>query len=156
MDRLWVLLAQGFGAGRIKVIPGTWGTVVALPLAFGLAQFGPLIYMTLTLLLVLGAVMICEYYESITEGHYRSEVVIDEIVGYFVAFAWLPLTWQSLFFAFVLFRFFDILKPFPISYIDREMKGGLGVVADDLAAGIITNIILQFVYTNTNWLGIQL
>ncbi len=77
--------------------------------------------------------------------HDSQEVVIDEVVGYLVAFTWLPMNWTSVVTAFVLFRALDIVKPFPISWLDRKVKGGLGTVVDDLAAGLVANIILQAV-----------
>jgi len=69
---------------------------------------------------------------------------------------WLPMTWQSMLFGFVLFRVLDILKPFPIGFIDKKVQGGLGVIADDVVAGLIANIALQVVYSQTNWLGARL
>ena len=81
------------------------------------------------------------------------EVVIDEVAGFLVAMTWLPLSWSSFLAAFLLFRLFDVWKPLFIGYLDKNVKGGLGIVADDLAAGIVTNIILQVVYQQTDWLG---
>ncbi len=72
------------------------------------------------------------------------KIVIDEFVGYLVSIAFLPLTFGYIISAFFLFRFFDILKPFPIRNVERHFKGGLGVMLDDVAAGIFTNLILQF------------
>jgi phosphatidylglycerophosphatase A len=87
------------------------------------------------------------------DGHDRSEIVIDEVVGFLITMVWLPMTWQSLLLGFLLFRFFDILKPFPIGYLDRKVPGGLGVVVDDIAAGIFASLILQAVYSYTSILG---
>ena len=86
---------------------------------------------------------------------YVVDLGIDEIVGYLIAMTWLPLNWISLGLAFVLFRFFDILKPWPIREIDQRVGGGLGVVVDDVAAGIAASLILQVIYVQTNWLGSQ-
>jgi phosphatidylglycerophosphatase A len=68
----------------------------------------------------------------------------------------LPITWQTFLFGFAAFRLLDIVKPFPISYFDKKVPRGLGVVADDVVAGLLCNIILQVVYTQTTWLGIRL
>lgn len=152
------ILATGFYAGKIKPAPGTWGTIVAIPIAVGLAwmtRFVPLAYLALSIASVFVASIIAELHERNSGAHDPGEIVVDEIVGYLIAAAWLPFTWQTFVAAFVAFRFFDILKPFPISYIDRKIEGGLGTVLDDVAAGIIANVILQIVYTQTAWLGVR-
>lgn len=149
------LLATWGGVGKIKKAPGTFGTLAALPLVWIVAQAGPIIYMILTVLLTIAAIFIAEFYERAHGGHDSKEVVIDEVIGIMIAMAWLPLTWQSFVAAFVLFRLLDIVKPPPIRHFDRNVKGGFGVVADDLIAGLITNVVLQIVFTETLWLGAQ-
>ncbi len=139
--------------GLMPKAPGTFGTLVAVPLAYGLALLGPNLYLLATLALIVFAVWISEMHERALGHHDSKEIVIDEVVGYLVAFAWLPLTPMSLVAAFVVFRIFDILKPYPISVLDARVKGGLGVVVDDLAAGLITSLILQAVASRTSWLG---
>ena len=137
--RLIEFFATAGFVGLIPKAPGTFGTIVAIPIAYGLALLGPNLYLLSTLILIVFSIW--------------KQIVIDEVVGYLVAFAWLPMTWQSFLGAFVVFRFFDILKPYPISVLDQKVKGGLGVVVDDLAAGLIANIILQVVASKTAWLG---
>ncbi len=149
------LLATWGEVGKIKKAPGTFGTLAALPLVWVLAQAGPLVYMAFTLIFTVAAIFIAEFYERAHGDHDSKEVVIDEVVGILVAMAWLPLTWQSFVAAFVLFRLLDIVKPPPIRHFDRNVKGGFGVVADDLIAGLITNVVLQVVFTETMWLGVQ-
>jgi len=149
------LLATGFYFGKAKKMPGTFGTLWGIPLAFGLGHLGAFVYMFATVILILVASVIAELHENFTHSHDPGEIVIDEVVGYLVAFTWLPLTWQSFCGAFLLFRFFDILKPWPINYIDRNIKGGLGTVLDDVAAGIMANICLQIIFEKTSWLGAQ-
>ncbi len=149
-------LATGFYFGKAKKMPGTFGTLVGIPLAYALAQLNVFAYMIITVVLILFACFIAELHERFTAAHDPKEIVIDEIVGYLVAFTWLPLTWQSFLGAFILFRFFDILKPWPIRAIDQKVKGGLGTVLDDVAAGIAASICLQVIYTQTSWLGAQL
>lgn len=139
--------------GLMPKAPGTFGTLVAVPIAYGLALLGPNLYLLATTALIVFAVWVSEMHERALGHHDSKEIVIDEVVGYLVAFAWLPLTWMSLVAAFVVFRIFDILKPYPISVLDARVKGGLGVVVDDLAAGLITSIILQAVASQTSWLG---
>jgi phosphatidylglycerophosphatase A len=161
MKRFLLLSATLFGVGRLKVgnlkpMPGTWGTLVSLPLCALFLSFGPIVYMVLTLMLIIYAIFAAQAYENSFDGHDRSEVVIDEFAGILVTMTWLPMTWQTFVAAFIVFRFLDILKPFPISYFDKNVKGGFGVVVDDLVAGIIGNIILQVVLNKTSWLGVQI
>ena len=139
--------------GLIPKAPGTFGTLVAVPIAYVLARGGPNFYLVATALLIGFSIWVSEMHERSLGTHDSKQIVIDEVVGYLVAFAWLPFTWQSFLAAFVVFRIFDILKPFPISVLDAKVKGGLGVVVDDLAAGLVANMILQVVASKTDWLG---
>lgn len=152
----WIrFLATGFGAGRAPVAPGTFGTLVALPLIYAVSMLPPVWGLVLSAILVFGAVVVAELYERQSGQHDQSEVVIDEVVGYLVAMTWLPTRPLFLLAGFVLFRVFDIWKPYPIRAIDERIKGGLGVVMDDIAAGLLTNFILQIIYLRTHWLGEQ-
>jgi phosphatidylglycerophosphatase A len=148
-------LATGLYLGKAPKMPGTFGTLLGVPLAWALAQGGPIFYMIASIVAILLAVAIAELYERQSRAHDPGEVVIDEVVGYLVAFALLPITWQSFALAFALFRAFDILKPFPISYLDRKVEGGLGTVVDDVAAGLAASLVTQVIYANTTWLGAQ-
>ncbi len=150
------IMATFFYLGKSPKAPGTVGTLGAIPLVFLFNMQGPYFYMIMSFILVGLSIFVSQLHEYYFETHDSGEIVIDEVVGFLVAMAWIPTTPQALIAAFVLFRFFDILKPFPISYIDRVVGGGVGVVADDLLAGIVTNVILQVIYTHTLWLGVQL
>jgi phosphatidylglycerophosphatase A len=150
------VISTWFWVGKIRWAPGTWGTLATVPLVLLLSALGPVIYMVATFLFIFLGIYASDMYEKSLGEHDCSEIVIDEVVGYLIAMTWLPMTWQSLVLGFVLFRFFDIFKPFPISWLDRKVNGGLGVMIDDIAAGVITNIILQTLYTKTNWLGAQI
>jgi phosphatidylglycerophosphatase A len=153
----WIVwIATVGGLGKAPKAPGTFGTLGALPLVPLFAWGGEYFYMAATFFLIVVAMVVAHIYESQGQEHDPKEVVIDEVVGYLVAMLWLPLTWQSFALSFVIFRFLDAVKPFPISVIDRKVKGGVGVVADDLVAGILTNIALQATYLKTDWLGQQL
>ena len=99
------------------------------------------------------AIFVAEAYEQLMSTHDAKEVVIDEVAGYLVAMTWLPLTWQSFVFSFLLFRCLDICKPYPIGFLDKNIKGGMGVVVDDIAAGLVSNVVLQWVFLQTHWLG---
>jgi len=136
-------------------MPGTVGTLGAIPLVFLFNQAGVYGYMGLTLALTFWAIRVADQYEQMVQDHDTKEVVIDEVVGFLITMFWLPLTWQAFLVAFVVFRILDIFKPYPINVLDRRAQGGFGTVIDDLVAGVIANVALQFVYTQTDWLGVQ-
>ncbi len=146
-------LAVFFGVGHMKKAPGTWGTLAAVPIAVGLSYLGPFIYMGTCVLFLILAIIACDVYEQDKGDHDSPEVVVDEVIGYLITVTWLPFTWQTFVFGFLLFRLFDIWKPLFIGMLDRRMKRGVGTVMDDVAAGIVANAILQMVYYNTSWLG---
>ncbi len=151
-----IQLATLFGVGRIPKAPGTWGSLVTLPLCFLLMKLGVFVYMAATMALTILAIVAAERYEQQSEKHDSKEIVIDELAGMLVTMTWLPVTWQSFVIGFLVFRFFDVLKPFPISYFDKKVPGGFGVVADDLVAGILGNVVLQLMLHHTAWLGVQI
>jgi phosphatidylglycerophosphatase A len=148
-------IATFFGIGRLPKAPGTWATLAALPVAFLFLKQGPVTYMVLTFILLIIGIFACEITERSRTSHDDGDLVIDEVVGLLITMTWLPITWQSFVFSFVLFRMLDIAKPFPINLLDKRIKGGLGVMLDDVAAGMIANMVLQLVYSKTNWLGSQ-
>jgi phosphatidylglycerophosphatase A len=141
--KLVSVLATWFGCGKAPWAPGTFGTLGAIPLVWFFSLRGPLPYMLATLVFTIGAIFVAHFHEAATGEHDASEVVIDEVAGLLVTMTWVPFSWIYVALGFLLFRFFDILKPFPISYVDRKVGGGVGAVGDDLLAGILSNIILQ-------------
>ncbi len=152
--RILEALATGLYLGKIPKAPGTFGTLLGIPLAWLMATYlSPVAYMIGTIIFLLFSIVVAELYERLFVVHDAKEIVIDEVIGYIIAMTWLPLTWQSFLAAFVVFRIFDILKPGPIRVIDQRVKGGLGTVLDDVAAGLVTSIILQIVLRETHWLG---
>jgi phosphatidylglycerophosphatase A len=154
LNKLLDHLATGFQVGRMGRAPGTLGTLWGLPLAWLLSVIGPIPYIIGSVGITMGAIFVAEWYETQHEGHDRSEVVVDEIAGFVTGMALIPFTWKTALAGFVIFRFFDIVKPFPISYIDRKVRGGVGVVADDIVAGVFTNIILQILFYKINFFGV--
>jgi phosphatidylglycerophosphatase A len=155
-SKIALIIATFFGAGKLPKAPGTWGSLAALPFAFLFLHLNPVAYMGLTFFILLVGVFACDITEKSRNTHDDSDLVIDEVVGILITMTWLPISWQSLVFGFILFRILDIWKPFPINLLDRRIKGGLGVMLDDVAAGIIANVILQIVYSKTSWLGSQM
>lgn len=150
------LIATFGGIGRLPKAPGTWGSLAALPLAVGLSYLGPLFYMAFVVFLFPIALWAAETYENTAGSHDSQEIVIDEVLGVLITLVWLPMTWQVILLGFVIFRVLDIFKPFPIGLIDQKVQGGLGVIADDVVAGIIASIVMQTLASQTNWLTGQL
>jgi phosphatidylglycerophosphatase A len=156
LNKFLLQVAVFFGVGKSPKAPGTVATIATVPIWYFLAQFNPFIYMGVTLALVFVGVAAANSYEAISDKHDSKEIVIDEVVGYLITMTWLPVTWQSAVIGFVVFRVLDIFKPPPIRQLDQKVKGGFGVMVDDIAAGIIGSILMQYLYNQTNWLGMQI
>jgi len=137
-----LFLAFGFGSGLAGRAPGTFGTLAALPLYWLLLQGGPGLYLGATLLVCLAGAGICGVAAKRLGVHDHSGIVWDEIAGYLITMIWVPFSWQAVIAGFLLFRFFDILKPWPISYIDSSVEGGLGIMLDDVLAGLAAAAVL--------------
>ena len=144
-NRTAVLLARGFGAGCSPVAPGTVGTAVAVPLVCLQLVWSVEEFLIFLLVFVLGAVYVAAVAEKQMDGTDDPSIVVDEMAGFLVAMAFVPLTPWSLLAGFVLFRALDIFKPPPISADERRFSGGLGIVGDDLIAGLMTNALLQLI-----------
>ena len=142
------LLAFGFGSGLSPFAPGTMGTLVAIPFTFVLKGLDTPVFWVALLLLFLLGVFLCERVSRKLGVHDHGGIVWDEMVGYWLSAAFIPLQWQWLLAAFVLFRFFDIYKPWPIRQIDARVGGGFGIMIDDVVAALFTVIVLAAV----NWL----
>lgn len=127
--------------GYFPKAPGTMGTLAAVPLV-ALAPLAAQTYIILTIALTLLGIYASERAEKLIGKKDPGCIVIDEFCGYLTAMALLPITAFNLIAAFVLFRIFDILKPQPIKALQR-LGGGLGVMADDIVAGLAANLILQ-------------
>lgn len=137
-------LATFFGAGLSPKMPGTVGTIAAIPLCYLFFLTGPYGYMVLTFLFTVAAIFISDSYEKSQTSHDRPEIVIDEVAGFLITMTWLPFTPKYVLLGFIFFRVLDIWKPFPISVLNDKVKGGFGVVIDDVAAGLIASVALQF------------
>jgi phosphatidylglycerophosphatase A len=137
-----------FGLGLSPKAPGTVGTLGAVVFSLLFLQWSWWLQIVVILILAVLGIIACQMYEDEFEVHDAGEMVIDEVVGYLIAVFWLPLTWQSLLGAFVLFRVLDITKPLIIGMADKKLKGGLGVMADDILAGIVSGLVMQYVLQN--------
>jgi phosphatidylglycerophosphatase A len=141
--QLSVVIATGFGAGYSPIMPGTAGTLVAFPL-FWLARLwlNPFAILLLTLGLLLIAIPICQTAGGHFGAHDAARIVIDEIVAMLLILCVTPEYWGWQLTGFVVFRFFDIVKPFPIDSIDQHLSNAVGVMLDDIVAAIYTIFVL--------------
>lgn len=139
-------LAFGLGSGAAPVAPGTFGTLAAVPLYLLLAQLPVAIYLLAVVLAFGLGIWLCERCSRDLGVHDHGGIVWDEFVGFWITMIVAPEGWQWVVAGFVLFRFFDILKPFPINYFDKHLKGGLGIMLDDAIAGTFAWFVLQAAY----------
>ena len=138
-------LALGFGSGLIKPAPGTWGTLTAIPLYLLVMNFmaaTSYAYFAIISIGFLVGIYLCGKTASDAGVHDHGSIVWDEIVGFFITMMLLPVTWQNVVLGFVLFRLFDIVKPWPIKWLDKHVDGGFGIMIDDVLAGVFAWILL--------------
>jgi phosphatidylglycerophosphatase A len=137
-------LAFGFGSGLAAKMPGTFGTLAALPLVVLLSHFSSFtVYLIVTILVCVLGIRICGKTAEDMGVHDDSSIVWDEVAGMLITMLGVPLSWQTVLVGFMLFRFFDILKPWPISYLDKHVHGGFGIMIDDVLAGLFALGILH-------------
>ncbi len=142
--------AFGFGSGLAPVAPGTVGTLVAIPIYLFLCTFSSLAYFTAVVVISLLSMYIAGESARLLKTHDHGGIVLDEICGYLVTMLFAPSGWLWIVVGFVLFRLFDILKPWPIGFLDRHVHGGVGIVIDDLMAGIYALLSLQLAVLAVN------
>ncbi|WEM44042.1 phosphatidylglycerophosphatase A [Photobacterium sp. DA100] len=147
----WHLLATGFGSGLSPIIPGTMGTVAAIPLYLLMVQLPFTVYLLITVVAAFIGITICQKTSDDMGVHDHGSIVWDEFVGFWITMAIAPVvSWQWVLAGFVLFRFFDMVKPWPISWLDKHVHGGLGIMVDDILAGFMAMIAL---WGLGHWLG---
>ncbi|PSM51487.1 phosphatidylglycerophosphatase A [Campylobacter blaseri] len=131
-----------FGLGLIKPAPGTWGTIGGLLVALLIIKFLTIETLFLcSILLFLVSINIINNYEKKIGSHDNSEIVIDEVVGIWIALSISSGSWLAIILSFIYFRAFDIYKPSVIGRADRDVKGGLGVLLDDILAGAFGGLL---------------
>jgi len=141
-----VLLATWFGAGFLPGMPGTWGSLAALPFAFAIAWAGgPAALLLGAALVFLTGLWAADRYMALAGVHDPGPVVVDEVVGQWLTLALAPLDPLAYALGFVLFRIFDVLKPWPAGWLDRRVGGALGVMVDDVAAAVYAALVLHLV-----------
>lgn len=138
-----LLLSSWFGSGLMPKAPGTFGTLTAIPLVFVMNVFGIYFGGIFLIAFFFLAVWASECSRRLLEREDPSEVVIDEAAGLLMTVFFLPLSGPVVISGFVLFRVFDVFKPFPIRMIDQNIKSGWGIVLDDIVAGIYANVCIR-------------
>jgi len=145
-ERILILaLATWGGVGFLPLMPGTWGTLAGLPLWYHLAQTGPWGYGLGVAVLVILGLWVAGPAQEILGRTDHPAIVVDEVAGLLITLAGVPPTWEYAALGLVIFRTLDILKPFPIRWFQEGGKGGLEVMADDVAAGVIGRVVLEIV-----------
>jgi phosphatidylglycerophosphatase A len=143
IDRISLFFAVGFGLGYLPGPTGTYGSLLGLLLFRALSPLAPQSAMlVLALALTLLAIMAANQAAVLFSNKDPRHVVCDEICGQWISLLYVPLTWKALIAGFLLFRFFDIVKPFPARRLEH-LRGGWGIVCDDVMAGIYANITLH-------------
>lgn len=159
MTNPWHLLATGFGSGLSPVVPGTMGTLASVPFYLLLAQLPLTLYIVVVIAASLIGIKICQVTSDDMQVHDHGSIVWDEFAGFWITMLIVPVLqlpvfeWKWLFAGFVLFRFFDMVKPWPIGWLDKRVHGGLGIMLDDLVAGVMSALALALVGYWAGWLN---
>lgn len=139
----WHLLAVGFGSGLSPVMPGTAGSLAAIPFWYFLIQLPQELYYLIVLLGICLGVYLCHRTAKDMGVHDHGSIVWDEFIGMWITLVAIPNHhWQWIAIGFVVFRVFDIWKPWPIRWFDRNVRGGMGIMADDIVAGVISTALI--------------
>ena len=137
------IFSTWFGLGLLPGPTGTYGTLGAVVVYWLVHGIPALHYILAVVVFIFVASFFSQLHENFSSLHDDGSIVIDEVAGFLVTMGLVPFSWQHVLLGFILFRLFDILKPFPIRLIDQKLKGGWGVVLDDVLAGVFANLILH-------------
>ena len=154
----WHLLATGFGSGLSPIVPGTMGTLASLPFYLLLAHLSLPLYGLVVIASCVIGVKICQVTSDDMGVHDHGSIVWDEFAGMWITMLVVPMfglavfDWKWLATGFVLFRFFDMVKPWPIGWLDKRVHGGLGIMLDDIVAGVMAGVALYLVGLYAGWL----
>jgi len=139
-------LALGFGSGLAPKAPGTFGTLAGLPFVLLMPYVTNMHYAALIAIFSLWGIYLCGKTAHDAQVHDHGSIVWDEIVGFMITMFLSPIAWQTVLTGFILFRVFDIIKPWPISYVDKHCHGGLGIMLDDILAGLAAFAVMHFIF----------
>ena len=137
--------ALGFGSGLVPKAPGTFGTLLGLPLFWLISGYALNVQLIIIATLFIIGIYFCDKTGKALSVADDGAIVWDEIVAMMLVLAFTPFTWLGWLVAFCLFRLFDIWKPYPICYFDAKLKNGFGVMFDDLLAAIYAILVLKFI-----------
>lgn len=141
-QRLIKMIATGLGAGHLPNAPGTFGSLWGVVLFWALQDLSCSLFVTITLLITGIAILAADRAEKIFDQKDCQKIVIDEVAGQLFVYLFVPFSWVNLLLGFLLFRLFDVIKIFPANWAQNKLKGGWGVVGDDVVAGIQGGLIL--------------
>ena len=136
-------LAFGLGSGLAPKAPGTAGTLASLPFFYFMSFLNINTYLIVLSIVIIFGIWLCGKTSSDLGVHDHPGIVWDEFAGMFVTMIAVPVTWISVLAGFLLFRLFDIWKPWPIGLLDKRISGGLGIMLDDILAGVFAAAVLQ-------------
>ncbi len=146
-EKVWqdplYFIAFGFGTGTMPFAPGTFGTLMAVPIYLLMAPLRPLSYLILLVAIITFSMWLCGKVTKEIGVEDHQGMNLDEIVGYLVTMFYIPFGWGWMLAGFVLFRLFDIWKPWPINLVDRHVHGGIGMILDDVLAGVFSCALLS-------------
>ncbi len=145
-NSLILLVAEGFYSGKSPIASGTAGTVVGVFLYYFFSSLTAVWYLIVCIVIAVIGLWLAGEAEKLLGKKDAPSIVIDEITGYLVSMTLIPVSWGYMAAGFILFRFFDIVKPWPLQRI-QNLHGGVGVMLDDIGAAVYTNIILQISYS---------
>ena len=146
------IFSFGFGSGLSPVAPGTMGTLIAIPIFLILSDLPLTIYLSFVTILFLVGCWTSSLTAKALNVHDHPGIVIDEIVGYLITMIFVPVTWYWVLLGFLLFRLFDIWKPWPICIADQKLKGGFGIMIDDVLAALYSLLSLHIVIWSVKFL----
>jgi len=135
--------AFGFGSGLSPKAPGTVGTLASIPIFYFISDLSLFHYLIVISVVIFFGIVICDLSSKDLKVHDHPGIVLDEFAGFFVTMIAVPVSWTNVIAGFVLFRLFDIWKPWPINWLDQKVSGGFGIMIDDILAGIFAASILH-------------
>lgn len=154
----WHLLATGFGSGLSPIVPGTIGTLASIPFYLLLVQLPLWMYIGVVIVASIIGIKICQVTSDDMKVHDHGSIVWDEFAGFWITMLVVPwfniavFDWKWIVTGFVLFRFFDMVKPWPIGWLDKRVHGGVGIMVDDLVAGVMAAVSLGLVGYWAGWI----
>ncbi len=146
MDRVIIALATGFYSGKLPLCPGTWGSLAAIIPWFFLRELNLTYYLLMLVLVFILGFFVAGSAEKLLDQADAGPIVIDEFLGMFITLLYAPAHPAAWILGFLLFRFFDIKKPFPCSWFDAHIHGGIGIMMDDVIAGFYALASLQLIW----------